>query len=249
MNETPRKKELPRWNRFKDVVSKIWYVLFCAVVGLLIVVWGMVLWRVVSEPWGRWRLNRFELYGFAAFFVFLAITSAFRKLKLSGTIYSNLRWAVRYTHEITHALFAFLFFRKIHRLNVDSRNSHVLYDNGSLGYLSITLSPYCVPIFTLMMLPWRFTVPDTGFKLKLFLLVIDTLIGFTYAFHVWCWCRQTRHYQTDITGPGTVRSFLCIAFVQKVNLSLILLTPRAGVANALYRVLIEYPGQVLAMLK
>lgn len=34
-----------------------------------------------------------------------------------------------------------------------------------------------------------------------------------------------------------------------VNLFLILLTPRAGVANALYRVFIEYPGQVFAMLR
>lgn len=33
------------------------------------------------------------------------------------------------------------------------------------------------------------------------------------------------------------------------QVSLILLTPRAGVANALYRVLIEYPGQVFAMLR
>ena len=249
MNETPRKKESPRWNRFRDIVSRVWYVLFCVVVCLLITVWAVVLWRVVSESRGRWWLNRFELYGFAAFFVLLAITFIFRKLKLSGTVYSNLHWAMRYTHEITHALFAFLFFRKIHRLNVDGRNSHVLYDSGPLGYLSITLLPYCVPIFTLMMLPWRFTVPDTGFRWKLFLLVIDAIIGFTYAFHVWCWCRQTRRYQTDITGPGTVRSFLCIALVHTVNLSLILLTPRAGVANALYRVFIEYPEQVLAMLK
>lgn len=51
MNETPQKKESPRWHRFKDIVSKIWYILFCVVVSLLIGVWGVFCGVSCPNPW------------------------------------------------------------------------------------------------------------------------------------------------------------------------------------------------------
>ena len=135
-------------------------------------------------------------------------------------------------------LFALLFGRKIHRFNVDRKDSHVSFSGGWFGYHAITLSPYCVPIFTLALLPWRFTTGN-----PVFLCIIDILIGATYAFHVCCWVRQTRLYQTDITGPGVVKSLLCIATFHILNLCLVLLTPGSGVAKAIDRVFWKFPSE------
>ena len=78
-------------------------------------------------------------------------------------------------------------------------------------------------------------------------LTIDILIGFTYAFHVCCWVRQTRLYQTDVTGPGTVKSLLCIATFHLLNFCLVVLTPSSGVLRAIQRVFWEFPLGVLIL--
>lgn len=186
--------------------------------------------RLETVSLDRIYLHGFLLVGFAAFF-FLFLFPRAR---------GNTRWMMSFTHEFTHLVFAILFFRKIHRFNVDARDSHVSFSSGWLGYTPITLSPYCIPIFTLALLPWRFTTGN-GF----FLSVIDILIGFTFAFHICCWAGQIRLHQTDITGPGTVRSLLFITFFILVSLSLVMLTPSSGVQLALQRVFWDFPQELV----
>ena len=72
-------------------------------------------------------------------------------------------------------------------------------------------------------------------------MAIDVLIGFTYAFQVCCWIRQIRLSQTDIIGPGRLKSILCITLFQIINLSLIILAPSSGVELALQRVFVDFP--------
>ena len=239
--------------RIKETAYRIWYVISCIVLSLLVALFVGVLVRAIREgtsrnPWYFFNNNGYEFAGFAAFFLILAFVSIFRKFKLSGLIWSNINWLMTFTHEFTHTIFALLFFRRIHRLNVDSRNSHVLYGDGPLGYLTITLSPYCVPLFTLVLLPWRFTIPDTKIW-HYYLFAIDFLIGLTYAFHVYCYLRQTRLYQSDITGPGKVRSLLYITLFQLINFCLVLLLPGKGVMKALTNTFYYYPDDVIAFLK
>lgn len=201
----------------------VWAVLFVVAVGVLIKTC-----RFETRNYVRIESHLFLAIGFAAFFVSFIIPR----------IRQNVRWMMDFTHESTHLLFALLFCRKIHRFNVDRKDSHVSFSGGWFGYHAITLSPYCVPIFTLALLPWRYTTGETGF-----LHFIDILIGATYAFHVCCWVRQTRLYQTDITGPGVVKSLLCIATFHLLNLSLVLLTPASGVEKALERVFWDFPSE------
>jgi hypothetical protein len=52
---------------------------------------------------------------------------------------------------------------------------------------------------------------------------------------------QTRLYQTDITGPGVLKSLLTIVFFHIVNFCLVIQTPSSGVQNALVRVFWEFP--------
>lgn len=187
-------------------------------------------WTLEASP-GRLALHRWLAIGFFAFLPLLLILRMRR----------NLQWLMKFTHEFTHLLFALLFFRKIHRFKVDDQDSYVSFSDGWFGYHAITLSPYCIPVFVLVLLPWRFTTDSAQ---SLYLAVIDGLIGLAYAFHLACWISQIHLKQTDITGPGTVKSLLIIAFFQIVTFCLVVLTPGSGVQLAFERVFSIFPAEV-----
>lgn len=209
-------------------------VLDCILLSLFVVLAFGVLVKTLQMdlPWKRLQLHRYLALGFVSFFLVFFIPRM-RK---------NVHWLMMFTHEFTHLVFAIIFFRKIHRFNVDNKDSHVSFSNGSFGYMPITLSPYCIPLFTLALLPWRFTADQA-----VYLYVIDVLIGLTYAFHVCCWARQIRLHQTDITGPGTFRSILFVTLFLIVGLCLVILTPTSGVKLALERVFWVFPRELVLM--
>ena len=210
-------------------------VLDCILLSFFVVLAFGVLVKTLQMdlPWKRLQLHRYLAVGFVSFFLVFLIPRM-RK---------NVHWLMMFTHEFTHLVFAILFFRKIHRFNVDNKDSHVSFSNGWFGYMPITLSPYCIPLFTLALLPWRFTADQA-----VYLYVIDVLIGLTYAFHVCCWARQIRLHQTDITGPVNVRSILFITFFLIVGLCLVSLAPSSGVQLALNRVFWSFPKELIMML-
>ena len=207
------------------------YVISCLVFAILLIIAISVLikaFKLETSSRARMNLHYYLAAGFVAFFTVFLIPR----------LRNNFRWLMKFTHEFTHLMFAILFFRKINRFKVDSEDSYVSYSNGWFGYHAITLSPYCIPLFTLALLPWRFT---TGTATPLFLATIDALIGFTYAFHICCWVKQTRLHQTDITGPGVILSLLIIATFQILNFCLVVLTPSSGVVLAIQRVFWDFP--------
>ena len=208
------------------------YVISCLLFAILLVIAISVLIKTCKlETSSRARIN-LHYYLAAGFVAFFAVF-------LIPRLRNNFRWLMKFTHEFTHLVFAILFFRKINRFKVDSEDSYVSYSNGWFGYHAITLSPYCVPLITLALLPWRFT---TGTATPLFLAAIDAFIGFTYAFHICCWVKQTRLHQTDITGPGVILSLLTIATVHILNFCLVVLTPSSGVVLAIQRVFWDFPS-------
>ena len=220
----------------KKTLGVIGYVLACLILAVLVAISiGVLIETIKLETISPERilLHRNLLLGFVAFFA----------LFLIPRVQSNVRWLMKFSHEFTHLLFAILFFRKINRFKVDDKDSYVSYSSGWFGYHAITLSPYCVPIFTLAMLPWHFT---TG--TPVYLTIIDILIGFSYSFHVCAWVKQIRLSQTDIIGPGKVKSVLCIILFQIINFCLIALTPSSGVMLAIQRVFVDFPSKVISLL-
>ena len=220
----------------KKTLGVIGYVLACLILAVLVAISiGVLIETIKLETISPERifLHRNLLLGFVAFFA----------LFLIPRVQSNVRWLMKFSHEFTHLLFAILFFRKINRFKVDDTDSYVSYSSGWFGYHAITLSPYCVPIFTLAMLPWHFT---TG--TPVYLTIIDILIGFSYSFHVCAWVKQIRLSQTDIIGPGKVKSVLCIILFQIINFCLIALTPSSGVMLAIQRVFVDFPSKVISLL-
>ena len=170
--------------------------------------------------------------GFAAYglFLFSMIVPRMRH---------NLNWFMKFTHELTHTLVAVLFFAKIREFVVKDRDCYVNYKAGPIGYVPITLSPYCIPIYTFMLFPFRFAGDSH------YMIVFDALISFSYAFHVHSFIKQTRFRQPDIENCGKARSVTFIAFVHMAVISLIMATPKGGVLKAIHRVFWEYPIEIL----
>ena len=219
-------------NGIRKTLGVIGYVFSGLVLAALVAVATGVLIETIkleTRTQARLFLHRNLLLGFLAFFLLFIIPR----------VRANVRWLMKFSHEFTHLLFALFFFRKVYRFNVNDVDSYVSYSSGWFGYHAITLSPYCVPIFTLALLPWHFT---TG--TPVYLTVIDILIGFSYSFHVCAWAKQIRLSQTDIIGPGRLKSILCIILFQIINFCLIMLTPSSGVMLAIQRVFVDFPVAV-----
>ena len=172
--------------------------------------------------------------GFVTYIVFTIVLTTLR-------ISHNLNWFMKFTHELTHTLMALLFFKKINEFVVKGRECYVHYKVGKYGtgYIPITLSPYCIPIYTFMIFPFRFA-GDCDY-----MIFFDALIAFSYAFHLHSFIRQTRFTQPDIENCGIARSVSFLAFTHLAVASLILATPKGGVLKALGRVFWEYPVQIL----
>ena len=170
--------------------------------------------------------------GFAAYILFLIILTILRSRH-------NLNWFMKFTHELTHTLVALVFFRKIHEFVVRGRECFVRYDPPKIGYIPITLSPYCIPIYTLMIFPFRFAGDSH------YMIIFDALIAFTYAFHVHAFIKQTRFTQNDIENCGIAQSVSFISFVHLAMISLILAIPKGGFLKAIGRVFGEYLWQIV----
>ena len=172
--------------------------------------------------------------GFVTYIVFTIVLTTLR-------ISHNLNWFMKFTHELTHTLMALLFFKKINEFVVRGRECYVNYKIGKygIGYVPITLSPYCIPIYTFMIFPFRFAGDNN------YMIFFDALIAFTYAFHLHSFIKQTRFTQSDIENCGIARSVSYLAFTHLAVASLILAIPKGGVLKAFGRVFWEYPMQVL----
>ena len=170
--------------------------------------------------------------GFAAYGLFL-ISMIIPRMR------HNLNWFMKFTHELTHTLVAVLCFAKIREFVVKDRDCYVNYKAGPIGYVPITLSPYCIPIYTFMLFPFRFAGDSH------YMIVFDALIAFSYAFHVHSFIKQTRFRQPDIENCGKARSVAFIAFVHLAVISLIMATPKGGVLKAIHRVFWEYPLDII----
>ena len=226
----------------KEKSERIFYYLSTGVYGLLAAYFALIL--ITSLAWNLirmclivgsdWMVNGNYMgffAGFVAYILYWVILKVFR-------LDHNLNWFKKFTHELTHTLVALVFFAKIHKFVVMERECNVYYE-ARVGYVPITLSPYCIPIYTLMLFPFRLAGDSS------YLIIFDFLITFTYAFHLNTFVEQTSYSQKDIKGCGKALSTAFIIFAHIVVASLIVAIPNAGVLNAVKRVFWEYPVAML----
>lgn len=155
-------------------------------------------------------LNQLSIYKWVAvgYFLFYIIR---RYLK------NNLIFLETFSHELTHAFFAFCFNRRVHSFHAEDAGSGVIYTSGKNQYalVPIALAPYCFPIFTYLLLSIRCLMDFHG------MWIYDVLIGMTICFHFFCFKNQTGNYQTDINQYPLSFSYLYIVTALLINFCII----------------------------
>ena len=128
----------------------------------------------------------------------------------------NMTWLETFSHELTHIIVALLFFRRIHSFHAEE-GSGVVYTSGEheYGMAPMALAPYCLPIFTYLLLSIRCLMDFHG------MWIYDILIGMTICFHFFCFKNQTGSYQTDINKYPLWFSYLYIGTALLINFCII----------------------------
>lgn len=154
-------------------------------------------------------------------------------------------WVYVLGHELTHALWAWLFGGEVKRMKVTARGGHVVVTKSNF---LIALAPYFFPLYAAVVVA-VYAVGSLFADWRPYAPVFHLLLGFTYAFHLtltFC-VLQTR--QTDITEHGYLFSGAVI-FLGNVALLLVglpLLTAHGSVSGAM-RAWVEGVGATLRWL-
>jgi hypothetical protein len=117
-------------------------------------------------------------------------------------------------HELTHALFAILFFKKIHSISASRRKGGTISIEG--GNVVIALAPYIFPLAPSVVLILLFIIPER------FELFIFFLLGFAYQFHLINLAQEFHLGQSDLKKAGTLFSVIIILFFNMVYLGLMI---------------------------
>lgn len=192
---------------------------------LLTIPYALKILGIIFFPKHITTLRQLAIYqwvgvGIAAFAVIHAI------------IKKNMMFLETFSHELTHIVVAFLFFRRIHLFHAEE-SSGVVYTSGEhqYGIAPMALAPYCLPIFTYLLLSIRCLMDFRG------MWIYDVLIGMTICFHFFCFKDQTGNHQPDINQYPLVFSYLYIITALLINFCIILVAffPQYNVYTSLWR--------------
>ena len=171
------------------------------------------LWNIIEVIFFSKRVTllvQLDMYKWVAVgFVLLAVARRFFR--------KNLLFLETFSHELTHMVVAHVFGRRVHSLHVDE-GSGAVYTSGTHQYtlVPVALAPYCLPIFTYLLLSIRWMINPNG------VWIYDILIGMTICFHFYCFKSQTGRHQTDINQYPLSFSFLYIITALIINACIIL---------------------------
>ena len=174
------------------------YTILIAVLFMLLCIEGIDIVRHVLFPHhGTW-IGNLQLYMWAGIgALFFMVGQRFLK--------ENLKWFETFTHELIHTLVSILLFRRIHSFEAKNGNGMMLSSGSDKTLVFVDLAPYCLPIYTYVLLFIRSITTGQ------FLWCIDTMIGISLAFHISCFKKQIGSYQSDINKRPLYFSYTYIA--------------------------------------
>ena len=115
-------------------------------------------------------------------------------------------WIYVFGHELTHALWAWVFGGKIFEMKVSSEGGVVRTDKSNF---LIVLAPYFFPVYVLItLLLWL--IAGFFFNLDPYLPGLFFLLGMAYGFHVCFTLMMIPMVQSDITSEGWLFSLVTI---------------------------------------
>jgi Peptidase M50B-like len=115
-------------------------------------------------------------------------------------------WIYVFGHELTHALWTWLFGGRVKKLKVSSSGGHVIISKTNFF---IALAPYFFPLYVVMII-FIFVIGHLIWDWKSYLVYFHLLIGAAYAFHVTLTWHVLQTRQTDITSQGYLFSAVII---------------------------------------
>jgi len=140
-------------------------------------------------------------------------------------------WIYVFGHELTHALWTWLFGGRVKRFRASSRGGHVLITKTNF---LIALAPYFFPVYAVLLIA-AFAIGHLIWNWAHLLVWFHLLLGAAYAFHVTLTWTALRTEQTDITSQGWLFSAVVIYLGNIVVLlfGIPLLTAKVDLLSAL----------------
>jgi hypothetical protein len=140
-------------------------------------------------------------------------------------------WIYVFGHELTHALWVWLFGGRVKKMKVTSEGGHVV--SSKTNFL-IVLAPYFFPLYAVLVIA-VFALGHLIWDWRSYLVWFHLAVGAAYAFHVTLTWHALKTRQTDITSQGYLFSAVII-FLGNVGVLLFgvpLLTEKVNWLNAL----------------
>lgn len=181
--------------------------------------------QVFTNALASWKIYTPLIGGVLGYFV----------LSIIPFVSRNREHMITFSHEMTHWVFSLLFFRKLYSFQVESDNTgSITHSGGRIGEMFISLSPYCVPLFTVILLLVRHMVSRD------YLVGFDVALGVTLGFHIGCFINYTGLYQSDIRNVGIFRSLVFIIGFWLFFAILILLSLKSDMYVACKGIFLRY---------
>jgi hypothetical protein len=140
-------------------------------------------------------------------------------------------WIYVFGHELTHALWTWLFGGQVKKMKVTSKGGHVVISKTNF---LIALAPYFFPLYVVIIVA-AFALGNFIWNWKHYLVAFHLLVGAAYAFHLTLTFHILKTQQSDITSQGYLFSGVVI-FLGNICVLLFgipLLTSRIGILNVL----------------
>jgi len=115
-------------------------------------------------------------------------------------------WLYVFGHELTHALWVWLFGGRVKKFKATSNGGHVVVDKTNF---LIALAPYFFPLYAVMVVA-TFAVGHLVWGWQGYLAWFHLLVGAAYAFHVTLTAQTLKTQQSDITSQGYLFSAVVI---------------------------------------
>ncbi len=151
-------------------------------------------------------------------------------------------WVYVFGHELTHALWTWLFGGKVKKFKTSSKGGHVVVTKNNFV---IALAPYFFPLYALLVVG-VFLAGHWLWNWHHYIVWFHLLLGAAYAFHVTLTWHVLKNRQSDITEQGYLFSAVII-FLGNVMVLLVgipLLVAQVNVLTAL-RWWLERTGEFL----
>ena len=115
-------------------------------------------------------------------------------------------WVYVFGHELTHALWTWLFGGEVKKMKVTSKGGHVLISKTNFV---IALAPYFFPLYAILVIA-VFALGNLIWNWHGYLVWFHLLLGAAYAFHVTLTVHVLQTQQSDITSQGYLFSAVVI---------------------------------------